>query len=483
MAIANPILATWDTDGTVRSYEFTGGTFVQLNSRGGYPYTSALGPQEAGIHWNLAGNVIVLGRPSSQNIQNAHTLNPILTPIGNTNSAFAGNSGGGVYSYDKFHDLLWAFSDPSGTGDINAFQINRTTGAFEGLSGPTTYGSGGFRGVTFSHDGQFAIFCDRISGGGAGLLRRIGFYSGGRFPIFGTPGSYPTITINVELAAFCPVGYTFIIVDKINARAQVGNIDPAANSGTGAMTLTHELVLPPGTPHRLAMCPDGRRAAISGNNANVFTTYVYERRGIYWVKVQTIANFGKLLEFSVDGYLLLDCSSRIAYRSDGQQYVSLPGALSNLSTLVAAAALDLGRGDKDATQNTYDEGLKSLVNGGINLSSLKFTILSSAASFDPTHTTLSQVTNSGAYEITAGGWPAGGELLTGVTRTGIYYLSANPIQRIMTAGFSTRYGVIYDTANGNRPILWIDFLEDKAVPIDTRLTFTFRDGKLVNYDR
>lgn len=45
----------------------------------------------------------------------------------------------------------------------------------------------------------------------------------------------------------------------------------------------------------------------------------------------------------------------------------------------------------------------------------KVMLLSSSASFNATHTTIAEVSNSGAYEVYGGGWPQGGVTLTGVT--------------------------------------------------------------------
>lgn len=481
MAIANPILATWDTDGVLRTYEFSAGIFVQINSLGGFTYNAPSGPGEAGLHWNLAGTHIICARPSSEGLQNVHTVTPLAASVANGNTSYLASSGGGVYPYDRFNDVQWALSAPETTGSLNVFAIGRTDGTIQAPQGPATYGSAGYRCAAFSADGNYGIFGDRISSGGSLVLKRTGFYSGGRYPIWAVIGSAPAITLNVELAAFCATGLTFVMVDKLNAKAKVGNIDPA---GTGTMTFTHDLILPPGTPHRIRMCRDGRRCAISALSGGVYTTYVYERRGVYWVRVQTVNNFGKLLEFSIDGYLLIDCGLRAAYRFDGQNYALLAGAMANLTTIVGAAALDNGRGDKDGQTQIYAEGLKKLVDGTIDLSSLKITLLKNTATFVEGDTTLAQVTGSGAHEVTGGQWPAGGVALTGVARAGSFWLTADEVTRIIVdSGFSTRYAVVYDTANGNLPIIWIDFLDDRAIAEDTQLTINFRDGKLVVYDR
>lgn len=474
MAVANPILATWDSDGTIRSYEFVSGVFTQIQSVGGYTHNIAGGlPFNDGptLNWSKNGQNIVFGRASASSIQSVTTFNQLLSIAGGTTTASVANSGGGGYRYEPGDSILWALSALTGT--LHGFYVN-TAGA---VTAPNNYGTLNLRCIAQSFDGLYSLFGKPISGGGSSIQKRSG-YTSTVYPTFTPLASQQLFTFDVHKAAFAMTGYTFIACDTVQGRAIVGNI------ASDVMTFTHDLPVPAGTITDIKMCRDGRRCAISSLNGGTYSTFVYERRGIYYVHTQTIAGFGKLLAFSIDGYLLLDCGLKIAYRADGQNYVLLPGALSALTTIVTKAALDAGRGDKDAQQQAYMEGLKTLVNGTINLSSLKLTLLSASATFNDAHTTLTQVTNSGAYEVTAGDWPTGGIPLTGVAFDGSYWIKADPLQQIISGtGLSMRYAVVYDTANGNLPILWMDFLEDRSISRDTRLTFTFRDGKLVDYDR
>lgn len=474
MAVANPILATWDSDGTMRSYELVSGVFTQIQSVGGYTHNIAGGlPFNDGptLNWSKNGQNIVFGRANASSIQGVSTFNQLLTVTGGNTTSSVATSGGGAYRYEPGDSILWAIS--SATGALSGFYVN-TAGV---VSAPNNYGAYNLRCIAQSFDGLYSLFGKPISGGGSTIQKRTG-YTATVYPTFAPLASQQLFTFDVHKAAFATTGYTFIACDVVQGRAIVGNI------ASDVMTFTHDLVVPAGTVVDIKMCRDGRRCAISSLNGGTYTTFVYERRGIYYVQTQTITNFGKLLAFSVDGYLLLDCGLKIAYRAAGQDYVLLPNALNALTTIVTKAALDAGRGDKDAQQKAYMEGLKSLVNGSINLSTLKLTLLSASASFNDAHVTLAQVTNSGAYEVTAGDWPTGGIPLTGVAFDGTYWIKADSLEQIISGtGLSMRYAVIYDTSNGNLPVLWMDFLEDRSISRDTRLTFTFRDGKLVDYDR
>jgi hypothetical protein len=60
------------------------------------------------------------------------------------------------------------------------------------------------------------------------------------------------------------------------------------------------------------------------------------------------------------------------------------------------------------TVNRFNQGLNAATD------TYKVVLLSDLASFGASHTTLSQVTNAGAYEVYGGGWPQGGYTLTNV---------------------------------------------------------------------
>lgn len=69
-----------------------------------------------------------------------------------------------------------------------------------------------------------------------------------------------------------------------------------------------------------------------------------------------------------------------------------------------------------ATTNQLYNHTVNRFNTGANLAadSYKVQLLNDSATFNAAHTTLIQVNNSGAYEVSGNGWPAGGQTLGSV---------------------------------------------------------------------
>lgn len=61
----------------------------------------------------------------------------------------------------------------------------------------------------------------------------------------------------------------------------------------------------------------------------------------------------------------------------------------------------------------YNHTIRKLVNGDVVIGALKAMLLNASATFDATHTTVAQVSNTGAYEVSGNGWDTGGEAFSG----------------------------------------------------------------------
>lgn len=140
--------------------------------------------------------------------------------------------------------------------------------------------------------------------------------------------------------------------------------------------------------------------------------------------------------------------------------------------------------------STYDAGLAAFLSGNVAAANLKILLLSSAASFNAAATTLTEVTNAGANEVTFAEWPAGGFVLAG--------LSANvdPVTKDIRVNFSEtgpnnattaplfRYALIYDNADaGKRPIFFLDLLGERAPQLGGELKFASGPQGLLFADR
>lgn len=112
----------------------------------------------------------------------------------------------------------------------------------------------------------------------------------------------------------------------------------------------------------------------------------------------------------------------------------------------------------------YNHTAKKLLNKEVTYTTLKAQLLNATATFTATHTTLTQVNNAGAYQVSGNGWTAGGELLGSVAVTVVdtndAMLDAADITKTATGGsIGPAYGcVIYDdTDAGDAPLWFINF--------------------------
>jgi hypothetical protein len=92
----------------------------------------------------------------------------------------------------------------------------------------------------------------------------------------------------------------------------------------------------------------------------------------------------------------------------------------------------------------------------------KVMLLSSSASFNATHTKLTEVSNAAAYEVYGNGWTQGGVTLTGVTlalaTTNDAAFDANDVAQAISGGSLGPYSayVIYnDTDTDDPPVAYV----------------------------
>lgn len=115
-----------------------------------------------------------------------------------------------------------------------------------------------------------------------------------------------------------------------------------------------------------------------------------------------------------------------------------------------------------AAAQPYNHTLNLLMSGQSPVTNtFKIALLNASASFNAAHTTLAQVTSSGANEVTGTGWSAGGIALTGVkvetiNVNGVHWTCDEMNFTAQSGGLANiRSGVIYDDSLTDDPPLWM----------------------------
>jgi len=116
------------------------------------------------------------------------------------------------------------------------------------------------------------------------------------------------------------------------------------------------------------------------------------------------------------------------------------------------------------TISIYNHTLKLMMNKELVYTTLKVQLLDNTAAFDATHTTLAQVNNAGAYQVSGNGWDAGGELIanaavTTVNTNGVMLDGDDIIVNAVGGSIGPAYkAVVYDdTHASDAPLFFIDF--------------------------
>lgn len=130
------------------------------------------------------------------------------------------------------------------------------------------------------------------------------------------------------------------------------------------------------------------------------------------------------------------------------------------------------------TANRFQSG----ANGAAD--TYKVLLLSASAAFLATDTTIAQVTNSGAYEVSGNGWTAGGETLTGVTipakDTNDSKFAANDISVDAVGGDigPASAAVLVNSTDGT-PEVFINFGEARTANVGTPFKITWDAAGIV----
>lgn len=271
---------------------------------------------------------------------------------------------------------------------------------------------------------------------------------------------------------------TLLFFGAANGTVHVCPFTP--NNAATSVSAAIQTLTGTGAVHRIAASPDDKFLAVTRLNAGVYTTTIYTRAGNAFTQLTTIAAFGQELAWTGDGFYLIDGILKKARHYTGTFDVA-DAIMANLPATVSVAALSQHVDGVAGVTRLYYAGSQDIAQGITNLATLKVALLSNLATYDANDGSFADVTNSGAYQVSGGGWTAGGILLTGVTKAdgplGTTVVTAANVSQAISAPLTFHYALIYDSTT-NIPLALIDYLEDVAVPALSTLNIDFTSGVL-----
>lgn len=485
MPIGNPLLAVWDIDAVLRTYEYVGGIFIPLASVGGITHVPPSTGLAAGaspapyLQWDRDDSYLAVMRAHAATTMVMQTFTPVLGVVMIPTAMAPQYPAGAKYDFvEPYHQHFVMFSE-SPRFDQYIMDAAGRLNVQQSIEGTVHYlGASDFKA---SPDGENIFACYSA----AKPLPYMKWYraTAPTAPLY-TVGSAPAITSMFSVLLENSYNGTSLITVGTGGVAKVWSYPNVDN--IGSLTFLQDLAIPAGTPQKIAMSRDNMFMAISALNSGTYTTFVYQRVGEYFRHSQTLTGIGKLLEFSFDGVLLLDAGLLKCYILVGLTFEPHHTAMANIPSLVQGQSLSKGRVSPNGYSYLYEASVEWFANDGINLADLKFDLLTDAASFNENHTTINTVTNNGAYRTTTGDWPVGGKSLTGVTRTpgnGTLSIDADNLSHIaINNHLVARYAVIYEATTG-RPLIWIDLNMTRTVAHGREILINFRGGELLKFSK
>lgn len=467
MLAGAPLLAIYDATGTFRTFELSAGVFTQIATQGGFDQNVQPGGDTYPF-FAWAGDQIVVVKSNGGTNRSITLLDILLSTVASTFQNAGASSATYRVGFAKDIMTLAIMAATGSTGTIPKVLVQ--PGALIAEAHANLAALGAMESVAPSHDGAKWA---QLRGAAIGNIRNPGFNQAfvndgtkspvrasrgawdatGRFLIAGTPGdAYATVfRYDSEVAA----GYVETF--------QIEN--PA-----------HALVC-------IAASPYGKHLAIGWLAEGVYTTIIYVREGAYYRAIQTLTGYGRLLNFSGDGSILVDAGARkTAVLNTGTGlYADNTDMAANLPTGTVAQAVSDHAPVVLATANTYQKALDLVATGAFDPDSMKLTLATaSAPAFDVAHATLADTL--GAAEVVTGGWPVGGIAVVNPSFTsgsGIATVTADPFERtVIISDMVYRYAVLHIAGV---PLVRYDFQTDVTVSKDSKAVFTVASDGILNF--
>lgn len=472
MAVGRPRLATHYPDGTVRLYELTSGVFVQVATKGTYVHTPNMSHPEGYVQgqklffgWDSANLVLAYAPTTSSFVMVGFDTNLIERAV---TANFLNTGVGAVGAIPAISAALG--ERVSGSSSFGFLYPDFSTG----VTTQTLTANAGYRGGEASPDGSSFIILGARNTAVVGATLNTASP-----PLYNINENQTELSTGVAFGTWVDNNYF------------VGGNDDVLwlySFNTSTRLFTESLLLEKiaGKPKRAASVrSNGRWIAVAYQDGANVNTAIYEKRGLYPVKVQTINNFGTLLDFTQDGSLLIDAASKKAYSYNAGSWIDVTSTvMANVATGATVQAVSTHLDNPLGFTQMYNNRLADLQLGTVNLNNLYITLMKpTAKAYDPTDNSFTAVV--GANEVSGGLWPTGGLHLTNVTQsadgTRLWKIDADDVSWIFAGtGDSARYGLVYDKTS-MKPLLHINFQQDIAIPPNMSLTIQLGTAGLISY--
>lgn len=485
MALGNPFLATYAEDDLFRTYELVAGVFVPLGVSGAYPQDPptpaiSVGNVDPAMAWVQNDSYLLVMQAFSTTQNKYRTFDPSANLISTLDAGSATEASGGYLAYVKDVDAVMQRYNTNIHANSVMYKAN-AMGVVTAGPLPTLVSYDTNTDLAVSPNGNFFSVCGKT--GNARMVKRTS--AQGVYPQSFTAPADIILQFAPEIIRWAGDNATVIAMSRNERIGQVYTFD-----GVSTFTKVHDLQLISDTLaliHKAEMSPDGRILAVSFKNGTTYTTKIYNRASGFMLPVQEIAAFGKDLTFSADGKMLIDVTVKKARTlgTDGE-FEDADAAMVNVATDLLVGKMSLAPTDKVANPLVYIAALEPFAENTIDWDNLKFTLLTSAGSYDQSDATISEVTNSGAFEVTDAMWPAGGLPIENVVSgmgTDTYNFECDQLVWLTFGTSMTwRYGVIYDATSGI-PLICFDYYGERMVGSNREVHFDFSNDVFVRLTR
>lgn len=462
MIQGNPLLATLDATGTVRTMELVAGAFSQIASQGGFAST-AYGPPTPIIGWSN-DQVLVIHQTGPNRYFTLYDV--LMTQLANINQASNGSTQQWRVGYSSVSRMALILDR---TGDSTSpRKVRVVTGNLiqEVHTEPPEVAN--LADVAISPDGS------KIAGLTSTQIANL--LNPGVNQNIQWPNSFPDAASIGRWEK-----YSKYLVAGVKGGTTVGVYRFEPND---TLTRTVQMNNAGKELNAIAMSDVGNLLAIGWTDGSDYETIIYRRLGSFYQAIQTLPDIGGLLDFTADGTILVDCGLKKAYQRNPLtgQYDSADSIVASVAPGIVYQAMSLHAPVIVSTVDYYQAGLDLVTNtpSGIVPSDLKITLATSAApAYDPDHATLADVL--GAAEVTSGGWPAGGIPLVNPSRVSdnlsVDYLSDDLEKIIIGSSITFRYVILHQD---NIPILRHDLNQNMSVAQNDKLVLDVPDLGILN---
>lgn len=481
MARGNTRLLTWGAN-TLRLFELDNtGVFVQLGSVA----RSAVFVYDKNPYFDFLpdgdfayqGNSNATARNVSLHISDKQTLADV-TPLDMTSSASSSpfTSSAKIFSY-KNKGIQYVEVASSANSNLR-YEVNALGGLTSRDSVLYTYNSWNFvdfSAIALSHDLQM-IFHGRSNATGA-QGARVATAS-----VFGSVTGLPTSWQGNIVFFPTTTVYTYALFtndDRFLIAGRLGGFDVFRRSGVALVKLAP--VIETGLTVRCIRAHmNNRLIAVSyTGGASTYITKLYRRTGDTYSLIQTINDFGNILDFSPDGKLLIDAGSLKAYEDVAGVWTDRSATM---MVNVAAGAQKQAIGpyliNPTMIGSLYDGALSFFINHMDDLSGLKLALLNGNALFSSVEDSAADVL---VNEVYGNNWPKGGVALSNVAgsepSTGRFVVNCAPVSQLIFNGdLTVRYALLY---KDNMPLIFYDFQDNRTFLANTLVNFGTGENGLV----